>query len=58
MPMPKGKPPDHAAKYVALGFAGRTLIRKFGFSPKFRKQAGFTIMSQPFGDGSQPRQIT
>ena len=37
MPMPKGKPLIDAAKYVALESPRRLEIRKFGFSPKFRK---------------------
>jgi hypothetical protein len=37
MPMPKGKPLIDAAKYVALESPRRPEIRKFGFSPKFRK---------------------
>jgi hypothetical protein len=34
----KGKPRNDAAKYVALESPRQPDIRKFGFSPKFRKR--------------------
>jgi hypothetical protein len=35
----KGKPRNDAAKYVALELTRQLDIRKFGFSPKFRKRS-------------------
>jgi len=35
--MPKAKPVIAGGKYVAFGAGHQSEIRKFGFSPKFRK---------------------
>jgi hypothetical protein len=54
--MPKGKPALDAAKCVALSSTRQLQIRKFGFSPKFRKGKGFTIPSrQSVGSSRLPQ---